>query len=944
MEAYIGDRTEVWEAQILSFAKYARHGRIQAFLLLTSVFLIGVSLCKAYHSYFRGYRRSIELLYRPPIAYELFLQLAIGSAAALSVISSVQATSSLLQSLLIVYILVLRFIYLILPSRTQIGSVLQLELSYHTSKLLGVVVVLGVIGDFLPSLILRHALSWQSEILARDSFLAVALAILFSSPRKAVRFEHATSIPMLCRNTTLAEKKEPTIISPEQICSPYAYWVSYGWLDKVVFNGWKRDLNLGDLVPIPYYDDPLLWLPKILKARRIAGSTLKTCIYLVRWELFIMWISAIGVGCCNLVPAFALNRLITFIENPEAFILRPGAWVALLFVSSMANSICFHHYIFFGTRLRVRVKISLVQEIFNKALDSINVEGLPSNFLSAAATRTDPEGRNIPGSTQPSSNANAKHGSQSGAGHILNLMSTDVNGVEEGRDLLFVLGGLPVIISLGIFFLTKLVGLIAAMSGLVVLIIGLALPGIFTKKMATGQRSVMQASDQRIAMVSEFISSVRIIKYFGWEPPMAAQIHKRRSLEQHRIWNRSLWAAASAWVAFTAPFTALFVIYAVYTLLGNHLSAATAFTCMNILDIIRAMGVWISEVTNKTSQCVVACKRLDNFFTTSIPRTDVPEGVPAFKKATFVRSPHGKFRLENLNVHFLVGRLNVVTGPTGCGKTSLLLSLLGETILESGTVTCPSDVGYVSQSAWLQSGTIHDNILFHNEYDESRYKSAIMACGLEQDFAQLPRGDLTDVAEQGVVLSGGQKIRVTLARAVFSTASTLLLDDIFSALDVHTAKHIFDELFRKDLLAGRTVILSTHSQPLIDAAGLVVALENGKIVSVTEKDSVFQTYLLTASSDAEKMKPGLEGEDGKINFPLLQNQQLEKTAKGRIPRSLCKLLERLFIHAGEHRQVISACTGFAESLIKTSECGCDKCISICLSETSLIEKRSFVLS
>ena len=169
-------------------------------------------------------------------------------------------------------------------------------------------------------------------------------------------------------------------------------------------------------------------------------------------------------------------------------------------------------------------------------------------------------------------------------------------------------------------------------------------------------------------------------------------------------------------------------------------------------------------------------------------------------------------RIEG-EVTFKQGKINLIVGPTGCGKTSLLMALLGELhYVPTGPdsrLNLPREngVAYAAQESWVQNETIRDNILFGSEIDETRYRKVIHQCGLSADLALFEAGDKTEVGEKGLTLSGGQKARVTLARAVYSRAQVLILDDILAALDVHAAKWIVEKCLKGDLVRGRTVLL-----------------------------------------------------------------------------------------------------------------------------------------
>ena len=209
----------------------------------------------------------------------------------------------------------------------------------------------------------------------------------------------------------------------------------------------------------------------------------------------------------------------------------------------------------------------------------------------------------------------------------------------------------------------------------------------------------------------------------------------------------------------------------------------------------------------------------DNTITSNMQRNSSLLGI---RNASFTWSsePTGAFssrrtfslRITN-EVIFKQGKINLIVGPTGCGKTSFLMALLGELHY----VPCGPDswfnlprengVAYAAQESWIQNETIRENILFGSEFVEDRYHKVIYQCGLSKDLTLFEAGDKTEVGEKGLTLSGGQKARITFARAVYSQAQVLILDDILAALDVHTAKWVVEKCLQGDLVRGRTVLL-----------------------------------------------------------------------------------------------------------------------------------------
>lgn len=208
--------------------------------------------------------------------------------------------------------------------------------------------------------------------------------------------------------------------------------------------------------------------------------------------------------------------------------------------------------------------------------------------------------------------------------------------------------------------------------------------------------------------------------------------------------------------------------------------------------------------------------------------------------------------LKNINLHVIKGQIAAVVGPVGCGKSSLISSILGETEKKSGTVNTDGSMAYVAQQAWIQNATLQvslmnitppiklqkikqclllqDNILFGKTLDKVYYDQVLEACALVQDLKILPGGDQTEIGEKGINLSGGQKQRVALARAVYSRADTYLLDDPLSAVDSHVGKHIFENVLGPNgILAGKTRLLVTHGISYLRHCDTIYVVSNGEI-------------------------------------------------------------------------------------------------------------------
>ena len=230
--------------------------------------------------------------------------------------------------------------------------------------------------------------------------------------------------------------------------------------------------------------------------------------------------------------------------------------------------------------------------------------------------------------------------------------------------------------------------------------------------------------------------------------------------------------------------------------------------------------------------------------------------------------------LDSMSLTASTGRLVAIIGPVGSGKSSIIQAVLGEFPSSKGSVSISGAISYSPQEAWVFSGTVRQNILFGKEFDQKRYWKVIEACALKHDLTQWEFGDRTLVGERGVSLSGGQKARVSLARAIYREADTYLLDDPLSAVDVHVGRHLFTNCIR-GFLKNKAVILVTHQLQYLQHADEIIVLKNGK----TEDKGSFQ-HLMKNGMDfsaflAEETKEEEEDNSNKVN---LRNRTMSLTS------------------------------------------------------------------
>ena len=305
----------------------------------------------------------------------------------------------------------------------------------------------------------------------------------------------------------------------------------------------------------------------------------------------------------------------------------------------------------------------------------------------------------------------------------------------------------------------------------------------------------------------------------------------------------------------------------------------------------------------------------------------------SFKDATISWPSDGEvedlFTLRHMNIEFPNGELSVVSGRTGSGKSLLLAAILGEVELLSGEITAPQapnfeerrdekanrsnwilpgQKAFVAQQPWLENASIKDNILFGLPFDEQRYKEVLSVCALEPDLKIMNDGDSTEIGANGINLSGGQKWRMTLARALYSRAGILIMDDIFSAVDAHVGKHIFEKALTGDICKGRTRILVTHHVGLVlpatkyevhlgdgtvEYAGLIADLDRSGALEaiVDDEDGAEAEDQITAEGRLEVIQKTRSASTRRPSRPSLSNGNANGRKRGQSHSSANGLID-----------------------------------------------------
>ena len=717
--------------------------------------------------------------------------------------------------------------------------------------------------------------------------------------------------------TVLLEWEDGIEPGRENLASLFSHY-TFGWVDSIVYSGWKEPLDIKRVWNL---------LPKdkaaaVLASYRHFKKTTSLSFHLVRYFKALLVAQALWAvlgGILTFAPTLLLRAILQYVEDP-AMAPRNVLWlyVILLPVSDILRSVCDGQALWIGRKICINIRSILVGEIYAKALrrkaaagkdatlgadkkkDS-NADGAKRGIIARAkrilGLRKDPKANQTATNSVPAgSDTKDKTGDadeQANMGTIINLMSVDSFKVSEVTAYLhFLIAAAPTQLFVSVILLYQVMGL-SAIPGFVVMALLLPVNIAFGRGFNSSQKKIMAATDKRIHTTNEILQNIRIIKYFAWEHRFAAIVDEKRRAELKALRVRfMIWAAAVA-VWNTVPILITFFSFFIYTVVEKKpLYPSVAFTAISLFMLLRYPLDQLGDMIAHVQESQVSIDRIEEFLAEEETEKFAQLGVDnvdetgnrviGFKNANFVwgsktavaEDGSMAFRLLDLDVDFKIGKLNVITGPTGCGKTSMLMALLGEMTIMSGRVYLPGgrsreDVrpdpetglaetcAYVAQQAWLVNASIKDNILFSAPFDEKRYRDVIVACALERDLEILDNGDETLVGEKGITLSGGQKQRISLARAVYANSLHLLMDDCLSAVDSHTAQWIFNNCIMGPLMRHRTCILVSHNIPLcVPPADFVVTMANGRVTGQGTPQELIAAGKLPEDAAVQKSAPG----------------------------------------------------------------------------------------
>jgi len=440
-------------------------------------------------------------------------------------------------------------------------------------------------------------------------------------------------------------------------------------------------------------------------------------------------------------------------------------------------------------------------------------------------------------------------------GYLLNVATTDLdrtNLVDKFLHFMWAgpLAGVAVTIIIGL-----LIGWPAALSGMSVFVV-LVIPfQIWSLKKLVAVRKITSArTTERINLISQILKGITTVKSYVWEDSFLRRVEEIRNKETDSLfWNVFLRGLSSVGREIIGMFS-IFVMISIEWYEKREIDLTTIFTIIALMEAVsQAIGIYFTRVMLAGGEFLVAIDHIQEFLQLEeysadhiYPSEDSQNSIE-FDKASFYWDE--SFNVSDISLQIEKGELIIISGVTGCGKSTFLYGILGET-QRTGVLKVMGDCSFCSQEYFILSATLRENILFGTEFEIERYNEVLSMCALREDLESLQNGDKTQLGENGVNLSGGQKARLCLARALYSKSEIILLDDPLSAVDSHVAAHIFNSLYEMKKKATKTIILVTHHDEFFQYADRVFVIEEGKLKLLSE--------------EAFKRQESLENEEHKV--------------------------------------------------------------------------------
>ena len=494
-------------------------------------------------------------------------------------------------------------------------------------------------------------------------------------------------------------------------------------------------------------------------------------------------------------------------------------------------------------------------------------------------------------------------------GAIVSHMSSDTDKIALLTMTLHNLWSAPLRLFLGVFMLISGLGF-SGVVGLFAVILVVPVQTWVMKQMVRLNKEVMGKSDARIRICNEVLAGMRVIKYYAWEKPFQEKVEILRTAELSKLLDVATWRALNSFFVSLNPIAMAVGTFVAFALIKGNLTSAQAFQSMTLFGQMLWPLMLLPNTITAYFDTLVSVDRVESFLLSNtvedpltaeaaaskgtldekglpVPNASVDglyvrisDGAPDvnIENGTFAWDDSGAATLVDINLKIQPGSLVAIVGSTGSGKSSIINAMIGEMQIKFGRAKMSGSFAYAPQQAWIYNATVKENILFGLDYDEERYNRAIDLSCLRVDIEnQFAGGDMTEIGEKGVNMSGGQRQRLNIARALYANSDILILDDPLSALDPHVGGEVFKNV---RLLADKTRIFATNQLHLTSQFDRIIVVKNGRII----EDGTFADLKAKVGGEFHRLHDelGAEPEQDAQHMPSKAPLKKEESVRKRV--------------------------------------------------------------
>ncbi|KAL3282142.1 hypothetical protein HHI36_005337 [Cryptolaemus montrouzieri] len=591
--------------------------------------------------------------------------------------------------------------------------------------------------------------------------------------------------------------------------------LTFSYIHPYVKKGNKRDLNEDDICKVwtklrsKQLGDKIekVWNDQNTKKGKKKGIFKLMCECFLKRYLLLGCLQLFAKLFYVIFTPYSVGKLVNYFKEGQTEVSKNEAWMygAIVMFTNSFFLLYEHHYILLKSEFGMDIIASFSSLIYRKALKLS-----PSKFAEISS------------------------------GRIVTAITKDISQIEEAfyfiNDLW--VESIQAIVVLYLLYIKLGPSGITGLSIVVVLaVIQVYIGKVLFKK----RQDANSKSDERLQLTQEIITAIRVLKMYSWEDFFAKKIIDARKSEICKIRTLCILRFTTNFLGALSTKLSFLFILLFYIWFGNSLSAEIVYYVTTCFYRLRRTIAFIIPVCCASIAEMAAClSRIEVILNAEEIEHIVPNDSSAVitPKVDFVAASMGVGNvriLRDINMKLRTG-LNVLIGPVGCGKSSLIKGILREYAILDGKANIEGTISYCPQNPWVFPSSIKQNILFGQPYNETKYQTILEACALSFDLSGLAEGDETILNDCGVNLSKGQQARVNIARALYKDSDIYIFDDALSALDSHVKTYIFNYSIL-NYLKNKLVVLATHDTKFVDKAeNVIIMLDRTVTYSGKPKD------------------------------------------------------------------------------------------------------------